>query len=158
TRLKMYDLAGISCDPCTALYAQRVDFFRRFHGHRAGALPLCLTKVNNPGGLIMPANGTLTAHFIVALQRGIEDQRQDWQAFVQAGLGELVVGPRERGAGFVNLDRSGSLSKVNYVIELRRAGHPRLREITPCHPERECWTGLFVANLLVSDEVLKMID
>src|SRR5208283_2230817 len=76
----------------------------------------------------------------------------------QAGLEELVVGPREWGAGFVNLDRSGSLSKVNYIIEFRRAGHPRLREITPCHPERECWTGLFVANLLVSDEVLQMID
>src|SRR5208283_415058 len=154
----MYDLAGISRDPCTALYAERVDFFRSFQGHGAGTLSLHLAKVNNPGGLIMPVNGTLAAHFIVALQRGIKDQRQDWQAFVQAGLEELVVGPREWGAGFVNLDRSGSLSKVNYIIEFRRAGHPRLREITPCHPERECWTGLFVANLLVSDEVLQMID
>jgi hypothetical protein len=98
------------------------------------------------------------------LQVGIKGQRQDWQPLVQNITEVDVVAGIKARSSFVDIQRLGLFSEIDYVVELRAHGHlwrtgPIWLNNTSDGWRCHSWSvRLLVANLLVSDKVLKMDD
>src|SRR5580692_1737240 len=170
----MQHLPGVRADPSAPFEPQRADLpsvwvvqrklGSRLHRHRAGTLSFPLAEINNPGRLLLPQAEALATHLVVALHRGVKNQSENWQPFADNGVEIRVDGPFKRCSMLLNVERLGPFSEVHDVIKL--SGERHLFRLSGNRPNagdagrtRHVQTGhLLVTNLLVSDEVLEMVD